>query len=57
MVKDMMNKKIEDGGAALYMPPFGTVIQVITVPEDMVVYFRSYGYSNWGKVDLSKLFE
>jgi hypothetical protein len=43
--------------AALYMPPFGTVIQVITVPEDMVVYFRSYGYSNWGKVDLSKLFE
>ena len=57
MVKDMMNKKIEDGGAALYMPPFGTVIQVITVPEDMVVYFLSYGYSNWGKVDLSKLFE
>ncbi|MDD2379678.1 MAG: hypothetical protein PHE14_06325 [Aminobacterium colombiense] len=36
---------------------FRTVIQVITVPEDMVVYFLSYGYSNWGKVDLSKLFE
>lgn len=56
MMKDMMDMQIDQGGPVVYDLPFGTVIQVIAIPEDFVIYFRGYGFSDWAQVDLFQLF-
>jgi len=56
MVKAMMDRTIENGGPVVEGALFGTVLQVIAIPEDMRLLFRSYGYSDWADVDLNKLF-
>ncbi len=56
-VKSMMQRTIDKGGPVVEgKGPFGTVIQVIAVPEDLWVFFRSWGYSGWGQVNLADLF-
>ncbi|HPS15429.1 MAG TPA: C45 family autoproteolytic acyltransferase/hydrolase, partial [Spirochaetales bacterium] len=52
MVKAMMDKTIQQGGPAVEGDLFGTVLQVIVIPEDMKLLFRGYGYSDWAEVDL-----
>ncbi len=56
MVKAMMDRTIENGGPVVEGALFGTVLQVIAIPEDMRLLFRSYGYSDWADIDLIKLF-
>ncbi|HOM93203.1 MAG TPA: C45 family autoproteolytic acyltransferase/hydrolase [Rectinema sp.] len=56
MVKAMMDRTIENGGPVVEGALFGTVLQVIAIPEDMRLLFRSYGYSDWADIDLNKLF-
>ncbi len=56
-VKAMMQKTIDKGGPVVEGNGFfGTVIQVIAVPKDLLVFFRSWGYSDWGQVNLADLF-
>lgn len=54
-VRNMMDRTLEKGGPVVD-GTFGTVLQVIAVPEDLVVLFRGYGYSDWAEVRLSGLF-
>lgn len=54
-VRNMMSRTLEKGGPVVD-GTFGTVLQVIAVPEDLVVLFRGYGYSDWAEVRLSGLF-
>jgi hypothetical protein len=56
MVKAMMDRTTENGGPVVEGALFGTVLQVIAIPEDMRLLFRSYGYSDWADIDLNKLF-
>ncbi|OQB97993.1 MAG: Acyl-coenzyme A:6-aminopenicillanic acid acyl-transferase [Spirochaetes bacterium ADurb.Bin110] len=56
MVKAMMDRTIENGGPVVEGALFGTVLQLIAIPEDMLLLFRSYGYSDWADIDLNKLF-
>ena len=56
-VKVMMDRTLEKGGPVVQNPLFGTVLQVIAVPEDLAVYFRGFGYSGWASVDLKALFD
>ena len=51
-----MDRTIEKGGPVVEGALFGTVLQVIAIPEDMRLLFRSYGYSDWADIDLNKLF-
>ncbi|HPG90959.1 MAG TPA: C45 family autoproteolytic acyltransferase/hydrolase [Rectinema sp.] len=56
MVKAMMDKTIQQGGPAVEGDLFGTVLQVIVIPEDMRLLFRGYGYSDWADIDLLEIF-
>jgi len=57
MIKSMMDRTIEKGGPVVEGALFGTVLQVIAIPEDMRLLFRSYGYSDWADIDLNTLFQ
>jgi len=54
-VKTMMSKTIDKGGPVVD-GAFGTVIQVIAIPADFIVLFRSWGYSDWAEVRLADVF-
>lgn len=54
-VQAMMDKTIDQGGPVVE-GAFGTVIQVIAIPADLTVLFRSWGYSGWAEVHLADVF-
>ena len=54
-VRNMMDRNLERGGPVVD-GTFGTVLQVIAVPEDLIVLFRGYEYSDWAEVCLSGFF-
>lgn len=51
-MKDLMDIEVRDGGATHR----GTVFQVIAVPEELTLWIRALGYSDWQQVSLRELF-
>ena len=52
VMKQLMSLDAAHGGAVHN----GTVLQVIAVPADLMLWIRGYNYSDWQQIDLSLLF-
>jgi len=52
VMKELMDIEVRDGGATHR----GTVFQVIAVPEELTLWIRALGYSDWQQVSLLELF-
>jgi hypothetical protein len=52
VMKQLMSLDAAHGGAVHN----GTVLQVIAVPADLMLWIHGYDYSDWQQIDLSRLF-
>lgn len=52
VMKQLMSLYAAHGGAVHN----GTVLQVIAVPADLLLWIRGYNYSDWQQIELSRLF-
>lgn len=51
-MKGLMDIEVRDGGSTHRC----TVFQVIAVPEELTLWIRALGYSDWQQVSLRELF-
>ena len=52
VMKQVMSLDAAHGGAV----HIGTVLQVIAVPADLMLWIHGYDYSDWPQIDLTPLF-
>jgi len=53
-MQKIMDTTIEKGGAT---EPDDTIYQIVAVPQQLKVWFKGRGYSDWVEIDLGPLFE